>query len=363
MNEKIYFPKLNEETSLGDFGQYLRGLNSFLDVTIALKKEARESGDKMQESMLGLKVKELHAFIEMLTFTPLIGHPQIALPAMAKQAKMLTIDASTIVDDIEEAKIIQAECEKYGHKEVIKATLHSPKQKSNLNQYEERVRDVMQQAKIDGVDLFTVDKKDLKAIRAKHIANPSSLTEEEHNALFADTVRQTLCELLGSGGRNEAVNFIRDYVFKPDPNLPEEERKEKEYSIADAHALLNALKDQYNINEPHKRQELVTNYLLIPKYVYLHIRYESPDGKRNDLTDYVRVIPKKLAEEHSEKLFVYKVGNDQIVCDVKAIKAFRKVNRYEERTTIKQLIDAYKSYHRSREEQKKKKSASSLNII
>lgn len=338
MNKDINFPFLDENTSLGDFGNYLEGLNALLDNTIRMQTEARLAGQPEQEVMLGLEAKELHNFLKMLSFVPLSQHSQVSLPAMAKESRTLAIDAATIEDDIEEAIIIKAECEKHGHKEVITAKLNSPKQKEHFKDIKERIAEVVKRTQMDGVDLFTSDRTLLDGLKLKRTTTPKDLTEEEHKMLFAVEMRQTLCELLGSGGRNEAVSFIRDYMFRPDSNATPEEQEKQKYTVGEAHALLEALKDEYDIKEPTKRQELVVDPRIIPTNTYLHITYESENGKKNNLTDFIYIT---MGDKPGSRI-VKKVGSNTIVCDIRKISSFRKVNRYEERTTIKQLKEAYK---------------------
>lgn len=340
---KINFPQLDGNTSLGEFGNYIKGLSTLLDVTVKMQTEARLSGDVEQESLKKLEAAELHALIGRLSFMPLVGNKMLSLPSIAKESRMIAIDVTTIEEDIKEAQEIKIECTQHDQKEVITARLNSPTQKAKLEKYKERVAEVVRKTQVDGVDLFTMDKKYLKELRDKRQTDPKSMTDADHKALFAADMRQTLCELLGSGGRSEAVTFIIDYLFRPDPSLSVTEQIKKKYSITDAHMLLEALKDMYNITEPSKRNSMVTNSTLLPTHSYLHITYKNKKGIRD--TDYVYITKGNGAGSR----VVRKVGAETEVCDIKDIVSYRKVNRYEERTTIKELQKAYKKVRLAQE--------------
>jgi len=335
MNKQI-FPQLDGNTSLGDFGGYIKGLTSLLDVTVKMQTEARESGNVEQEALKKLEAEELHAFIARLSFVPLVGNKMIALPTLAKESRMIAINATTIVEDVEEAIEIKKECKVHGQSEVITAKLNSPKQKVKLKQYKERVADVVQQSLMDGINLFSIDKENLAELKSRRITDINSITPEEDLTLFAADIRETLCGLLGSGGRNEAVTFLREYVFRPDPALSKEEREEKMYSVTDAHMLLEALKDQYGIKEPSKRPLYPSDTREIPTNTYLHITYRNKKDVED--TDYVYV---RMGDKPGSRK-VIKVGRNSIVCDIRDVISYRKVNKYEERTTIKELKKAYK---------------------
>lgn len=339
----INFPQLDGKTSLGEFGRYIAGLSTLLDVTVKMQTEARLSGDIEQESLKKLEAAELHALIGRLSFIPLVGNKMISLPALAKESRMIAIDATTIVEDIEEAREIKMECTQHDYKEVITARLNSPTQKDKLRKYKERVAEVVKRTQADEVDLFTLDKKALKVLQEKRNTNPKEMTSEDHKALFAADMRQTLCELIGSGGRTEAINFITDYLFKPDPRLSVAEQRKRKYSITDAHMLLEALKDKYNIVEPSKKNEMVTNVSALPLHAYLHITYKNKKKVRD--TDYVYIV--KGNGEGSRK--VIKVGSEIEICDIEDIVSYRKINKYEERTTIKELRNAYKQVKEANE--------------
>lgn len=341
MNKHIEFPQLNGTTSVGDFGQYITGLTHLLDVTIKMKAEARESGDFAQLNLLTTQITELHDFITRLSFMPLVGLSGVTLPAIAYKGNYVALNAATIEEDIAEAIEIKASCEISGNKEVVKGILRtklrSPKQKQKAKDYGEKVAEIVKRTQMDGVDLFCLDKKQVKELKSKRITDAKSLTDEENKLLFASDMRETICELLSNGGRMEAVSFIRNYVFKPDPSLPAHVRKEKEYSDVDAHSLLNAIKERYNVKEPAKTPKTpVNNPLTIPTNSYLYIKYKRGED----------VVPQsgfaiiEMGDTPASRVVV-RPGIKSVVCDIEDISYYRRATRHEMSTVIKPLLRSY----------------------
>jgi hypothetical protein len=129
--------------------------------------------------------------------------------------KMLTMDASKIVETVDAQQKIQFEFNRAGHAEKVNIILNNPAIRAARKVFDKNVEIACIEKDITAEDLFAPKDNNVKIIKNQ------------------------LLSYLGSGRRNEAVRYLTDIVMK-----------HKNYTDHQSHELINSLKERFNVKEP-----------------------------------------------------------------------------------------------------------------
>ena len=291
------------------------------ELQLKLREVALEIEDH-DAAMLYYRTAQAYAqIINMVAQAAILASPLSdifkQLPTIMPELVALGIsDAQLRLDfkEAEDAEIIEMVAGTVAHKEVLKSKIKSPKTRVRINNYKQRIADIMEKTKMKGVDLFALNKKKEKAVRLKQ-ASGKQLTEEEQTILFAKGVRETLLEMINNGGRKEAVDYIVNFLFRHD-----------HYTEEDAHLLIEGLKGHYKVEEPKQIPTIqFTKIEDLPTDKWLFVRFKTV--KKNGEVE-KEVVQGSLARFNEEVQGMMSPDGNRI-CDPGDILKYRVANKYE----------------------------------
>lgn len=262
----------------------VEGLAKIVDTKIKLRRLAKDLGKKEVEIYYDRQIAFYDRCIDLVAFNALITVPQLAEnPEIVASMSMLGLPASsegfraTLDKDTEETIIVQ-KVEKNGNTQVLRATINSPQVKKQVLEFKGAMKKVVESSRLHGYDLFRLDKRREKVIKDK-LRDGEPLTDEDKELLHTKEIRETLCQLIHSGGRLEAVDYIKNWLFKW-----------QNYSDIDAHLLIEALKKKYKISEPKTTPNITVKAVAdipVKQWMYLLHAEEKKDKKGNPIEELV----------------------------------------------------------------------------
>jgi len=146
-------------------------------------------------------------------------------------------------------------------------------------------------------------------LEADFLTRKREKNKEEDN--FVTTYRTVICKMIADGDRNQLVNILTDYVF----------RHKENYTPHKAHQFINAMKEQFQIEEPGKNLKK-NNNRSIPSGKWIYAEYntrESSGEKKNK--GYLR-------RGRGQSIEMFDV-HGHMVCHTVDLHKWRIVNRQE----------------------------------
>lgn len=266
MDIRIKNPTLSDLISLAKFKK-------------ELASEERERGNSEDANSLQLQAEELHLIIHQLAKEALLNmSTAIELKQFNKAFNKSFLNPSNTVRNAQQLSL--------GFKEEVKDSITK-----EIDDVPKRIIDL--------------DKQDT------HIKILSKSFKDEEEDSYIKSLRNTLIDLLRNRKRQEAVNFVKNYIFR---------EAEKPLSDRQAHDFLNVLKENYKIEEPSKNMKLRIN-TSIPGDKWVYAVYK--DIKKNNKEDY-------LIREDKYSINMIN-SNNKVECHTDDILKFRLVTKKEEK--------------------------------
>lgn len=251
----------------------------------------------------------------LMATSELLAIPEIATSVSVLALPMNSESFNADIEEAEQAIEIKHTIGDEAHKQIIRGKLNSPKAKKQVQEFKENIATIGEKLQVEGFDLFALNNQKELAINLK-LKRQRVLNAEEEKQLFAKEIRTTVLEMLRSGARPDAIDLLKNYMFR-----------DRHYSENEIHKLLDSLKHKFKVKEPKTSPKIKALYIGNFSGQWLKISYQSGTKIVGNVN---KTITESIIGRYNPEEYDGIMGADgKIICDIKSIIKFIPVTPRE----------------------------------
>jgi len=246
----------------------------------------RLEGDYHNQAAVAVKAQEYGAIAEIMV-------QEGVKNTLSKAPNLLPSTVGLRFDRLPQEVTQYKQLSLFNKKEKLEAPVSTEEQKENEKIHENT----------------SLKAREFDNLEADFLTRKREKNQDEDN--FITTYRTVICKMIADGDRNQLVNILTDYVF----------RYKEDYTPHKAHQFVNAMKEQFQIEEPGKNLKK-NNNKSIPNGKWIYAEYstrESNGEKKNE---------GYLKRGHGQSIEMFNT-HGYMVCHTVDVHKWRIINRRE----------------------------------